>query len=163
MPKSWNRLYDRICGGENLKLAFRKARRGKSGKSYVMQFEANIAEELRLLKEELESQSYTPMPLHRFVISDPKTRIIHAPAFRDRVVHHAICNVLEPLFEKTFIFDSYASRKGKGMHAALVRFDKFKRHVACNGQLVPHAPPPAPEHGYGMGAERRHQALFSVC
>jgi hypothetical protein len=77
--------------------------------------------------------------LHRFVIRDPKSRVIHAPAFRDRVVHHAICSVLEPIFDKTFIHDSYASRKGKGTHAALERFDAFQRKLTANGTLVPHA------------------------
>lgn len=60
-----------------------------------------------------------------YSISDPKVRTIHAAHFRDRVVHHAICHVLEPYFERFFIYDSYACRKGKGTHAALARAKEF--------------------------------------
>ena len=58
---------------------------------------------------------------------DPKRRLVSAAPFRDRVVHHALCNVIEPLFEPSFIFDSYACRKGKGTHAAADRATRFAR------------------------------------
>lgn len=67
---------------------------------------------------------------------DPKTRTIHASKFRDRVIHHALVNVLEPIFEKIFIYDSYASRKNKGAHVAIKRFDEFKRKVSQNGLVI---------------------------
>ena len=81
---------------------------------------------------ELLSETYLPRALSTFVIRDPKTRKIRKSHFRDRVVHHAICNVLEPIFEKRFIYDSFANRKGKGALEALKRFDKFKLKVSRN-------------------------------
>jgi RNA-directed DNA polymerase len=65
-------------------------------------------------------------------IRDPKPRRISAAPFRDRVVHHALCAVLEPLFERGFVYDSYANRIGKGTHAAVERYERFRdgaRHV----------------------------------
>lgn len=154
--KTYNDLFSEVCSLENLGLAFRKARRGKSGKWYVKQFESNLNHELEKLKTELESATYKPQPLKRFVIKDPKTRVIHASAFRDRVVHHAICNIIEPIFDKTFIYDSYANRKHKGSHAALERFDAFKRKVAQNGKLVQHAKDDNMVVGYTLKCDIRH-------
>jgi len=91
------------------------------------------------LKRELESQTYRPRPLREFVIRDPKTRRIAVPDFRDRVVHHTICNVIAPHFERSFINDSYANRKNFGTHKALARFNVFKRKASQNNRLVPHA------------------------
>ncbi|MDI6737195.1 MAG: reverse transcriptase/maturase family protein [Nanoarchaeota archaeon] len=71
-----------------------------------------------------------------FILRDPKTRKISVSNFRDRVVHHAICNILEPIFENHFIYDSYANRKGKGNLKAIERFDYFKRKVSCNGRKL---------------------------
>jgi retron-type reverse transcriptase len=75
----------------------------------------------------LRSQTYAPGPYRTFTIRDPKVRLISAAPYRDRVVHHALCAVLEPIFEQTFIFDSYACRPGKGTHAAVDRFSRFAR------------------------------------
>ena len=132
--KTYNNLYDKIHSFENLIEAYNKAKLGKRPKKYVREFEANLEQEIFQLKYELENQTYHPSPLHRFVIHDPKTRVIHAPAFRDRVVHHAICNIIEPIFDKTFIFDSYANRIRKGTLKAIQRFDYFKRKVLSNGK-----------------------------
>lgn len=137
-------------------LAFRKARKGKTKKWYVKRFEANLDDELLRLKHELETRTYSPKPLKRFVIRDPKTRVIHASAFRDRVVHHALCNIIEPVFDKTFIHDSYANRKGKGSLAALKRFDEFKRKVSSNGRLVRNAKDNNMVIGYALKADIKH-------
>ena len=134
--KTYKKLYADLCSLENLELAFRKARKRKSKKPYVIEFEKNLQQELKDLKYELESLTYKPRPLKRFIVRDPKTRTIHSSAFRDRVVYHALVNILEPIFEKTFIHDSYASRINKGTHNAITRFDKFKREVSNNGMLV---------------------------
>ena len=134
--KTYKNLYKKICSIDNLMFAYKKARKGKGKSACVIEFEKNIDEEIKELNEELTSFTYKPKPLHRFVIRDPKTRVIHASAFRDRVVHHALLNVIVPIFEKRFIFDSYASRVGKGTHASLQRFDFFKRRVSCNGRLI---------------------------
>src|SRR3989338_3802313 len=134
--KTYNNLYAELCSFKNLELAYRKARKKKSKKPYVIEFEKNLQQELKDLKCELESLTYKPRPLKRFVVRDPKTRTIHSSVFRDRVVYHAIVNILEPIFDPTFIYDSHASRKGKGTHKAVERFDKFKRKVSKNGKLA---------------------------
>jgi len=154
--KTYGNLYGKVCSPANLLLAFRKARKGKSKKWYVKRFEADLDNELALLKRELEEQTYEPRPLKRFVIRDPKTRVIHASHFRDRVVHHALCNVLEPIFDRTFIHDSYANRKGKGGLAALDRFDCFKRKASGNGRLVHGAKDNNMVIGYVLKADIRH-------
>jgi hypothetical protein len=120
-------LYAQICSFENLYLAYRKARRGKRGKESVAEFEFDQEEALYRLREELLSEAWQPGPYHSFYIHDPKHRLISAAPFRDRVVHHALCNVIEPLWEPAFIFDSYANRLGKGTHRALLRCQHFAR------------------------------------
>jgi len=116
----------------NLANAWRKARKGKTKKLYVIEFEKNIRENLLRLRKELLEQTYKPEPLRTFILRDPKTRRISESVFRDRIVHHAIVRIIEPIFDKTFIYDSCANRIGKGTIFALNRFDKFKRKVTCN-------------------------------
>jgi retron-type reverse transcriptase len=125
-------LYNEICSYDNLELAFRKARKRKTMKYYVIDFEKNLKENLLNLQNELRFYYYKPKPLETFIIRDPKTRKISKSDFRDRVVHHAIINILEPIYEKTLIYDSYANRKNKGTHRAIKRFDYFKRKVSKN-------------------------------
>ena len=79
------------------------------------------------MQDELRAQTYQPGKYHSFYIHEPKRRLISAAPFRDRVVHHALCNVIEPLFESRFIHDSYANRAGKGTHRALDRCQEFAR------------------------------------
>lgn len=133
--KTYKHLYQELCSEENLALAFRKARKRKSLKHYVIDFEKNLKENLKELRLELLSGSYKPAPLKTFVIRDPKTRKIRKSEFRDRIVHHAICNILEPIFEKRFIYDSFANRQGKGTLKAIERFDNFKRKVSKNNTI----------------------------
>ncbi len=132
--KSYGNLYQRLCSYKNLEKAFRKARKGKSSKWYVKEFEKDLAGNLTLLKKELETMAYQPRPLKKFVIRDPKTRVIRKSSFRDRIIHHALVNVIEPIYERIFIFDSYANRMGKGTSAALKRFDIFKRKANRDGK-----------------------------
>ena len=112
--QTYNNLYQKICSYENLELAFKKAKKNKSSKLYVIEFEKNLEENLMLLKAELLLHSYRPKPLKTFIIRDPKTRTISKSDFKDRIVHHALHNIIEPIFDKTFFYDSYANRKGKG-------------------------------------------------
>ena len=125
-------MYETLCSYENLELAFSRARKGKTKKSYVIEFESNLKENLLTLRNELLMQTYRPKPLTTFILCEPKTRKISRSDFRDRVIHHALCNVIEPLFEKSFIFDSYANRIRKGTLKAIQRFDYFKRKVTKN-------------------------------
>ncbi len=130
--KTQDNLYVKIASYENLLLAWQKARKGKTKKPYVIEFEKNLEVNLMDLKEELLSETYSPRPLKTFILRDPKTRKISKSDFRDRIVHHAIVNILEPIFDKIFIYDSCANRKGKGTNFALKRFDEFQRKVTCN-------------------------------
>jgi len=125
-------LFENLCSMNNLTLAFKKARKRKTSKYYVIEFEEKLAENLSDLRIELLFHSYNPKPLKTFIIKDPKTRKISKSQFRDRVIHHTLCNIIEPIFDKTFIYDSYANRKRKGSLKALERFDYFKRKVSKN-------------------------------
>lgn len=135
--KTYSRLYNEIVSYENLILAWKNARKRKTKKSYVIEFEQEIFHQLMALHYELKYQTYKPRPLQSFVIRDPKTRKISKSHFRDRIVHHALCNIIEPLFDKAFIYDSCANRKGKGNLFAVQRFDFFKHRVSHNSMLLP--------------------------
>jgi len=128
-------LWQELCSYGNLFLAYKKARKHKTLRHYVIEFEEDLKENLLLLQSELLLHCYKPKPLVNFIVRDPKTRKISKSDFRDRVVHHALCNIIEPIFEKTFIYDSYANRKDKGTLKALQRFDYFKRKVSRNNTL----------------------------
>lgn len=149
-------LYDKLCSYDNLFLAFRKARKNKTARWYVKEFEKDLERNLMILENELRTIKYNPSRMKTFVIHNPKTRVINASHFRDRVVHHAVCNVIEPIFEKSFIYDSYASRKGKGTHAAIKRFDIFKRQVSRNGLPVRNAKDNNMVVGFVLKADIRH-------
>lgn len=120
-------LYTQICAFENLYQAFRRARRGKRDRAEVAAFEFDLEENLCQLQEELLGQTYRPGPYHSFYVHDSKRRLVSAAPFRDRVVHHALVGVIEPLFEPRLIGDSYANRVGKGTHRALDRCQQFAR------------------------------------
>ncbi|MBX7168093.1 MAG: reverse transcriptase/maturase family protein [Pirellulales bacterium] len=120
-------LWCEVVAFENLLRAFRKARRGKCQRRDVERFSFRYELELATLQRELVAGTYQPGPLRTFILHDGKPRRISAAPFRDRVVHHALCNVIEPIFERRFIDDSYASRQGKGVHAAIRRYQQFAR------------------------------------
>ena len=130
--KSYKNVYNKLCSYKNLILAFKKTRKHKTLKPYVIEFEKNLKENLLTLQTELFLHSYKPKPLETFILRDPKTRKISKSDFRDRIVYHAICNIIEPIFDRSFIYDSYANRKDKGSIKALKRFDYFKRKVSRN-------------------------------
>jgi hypothetical protein len=125
--KTFKNLYPRICAFENLELAFRKARRGKRHRANVAAFEGNLDLELLSLQDDLLSGAYRPGGYRHFTLYEGKPRRISAAPFRDRVAHHALCNIIEPIWEARFIHDSYACRVGKGTHAALDRCTYFAR------------------------------------
>ena len=128
-------LWKEICRYENLELAYKKARKHKTTKKYVLEFEKGLKNNLLVLHSELLLHCYKPKPLVNFIIRDPKTRKISKSDFKDRIVHHALCNIIEPIFDKSFIYDSYANRKGKGTLKAVQRFDYFKRKVSKNNTI----------------------------
>ncbi|MBI2629724.1 hypothetical protein HYW76_01355 [Candidatus Pacearchaeota archaeon] len=134
--KTYKNLYEEIYSLNNLTIAWRKARKGKTKKDYVREFENDVLGNLFKLQEELKNKNYSPMPLKTFILRDPKTRKISKSAFRDRVVHHALVRIIKPIFDKAFIYDSCANRIGKGNLFALKRFNIFKRKVSNNGDFL---------------------------
>ena len=119
--------FERLCSWDNLVLAWRGAARGKRGTASVARFEFRAEEHLAALRAALLDGTYRPGGYVHFHIKDPKQRKISAARFRDRVVHHALCNVTEPRFERLFMPDSYANRVGKGTHKAIDRLQDLAR------------------------------------
>lgn len=117
--KRYGNLFEQVIDFDNLMLAARKTLSGHKDKVAVAQFYFHLETEVIRLQEELEAATYHPSPYRSFEIYEPKRRLICAASVRDRVVHHAICNVLEPIFERQLIGDTYACRIGKGTHAAV--------------------------------------------
>ena len=122
-----NNLYPECISFQNLLLAWRKTRRGSGRTADSALFFQEMEKELLALQAELSAESWQPRPFRFFNIYDPKHRTIAVSDYRDRVVHHAVVNVLEPVFEKTFVSDSFATRTGKGVHAAVFRAQHFLR------------------------------------
>lgn len=114
-----NGAYADIYTWENLYTAYRKAAKGKRSHRPAATFEFKLEDNLIQLQEELASESYRPGAYVNFTIHEPKRRLISAAPFRDRVAHHALCQVIEPAFERSFIDHSYANRVEKGTHRAL--------------------------------------------
>ncbi len=111
-------LFNQIVDYENLRLAWLKARKGKTAKKSVQNFSRNVNENLQIIHDRMIVSPPVLSDYVQFKIFDPKERMISVVPFSDRVIHHAIMNVLEPVFERQFIFHTYACRKGKGTHAA---------------------------------------------
>ncbi len=135
-------MFDAICAWDNLSLAYRLAARGKRRRASAASFEHQLADRLIALQAQLRERSYRPGAYCNFFIHEPKRRKISAAPFQDRVIHHALCNVIEPLFELHFITHSYANRTGKGTHRALDRLQTWGRRYryALRADVVQHFP-----------------------
>lgn len=121
-------MFNKLCSFPNLMLAAHKAAKNKRGKASTIDFIFSLESELFALQRTLTARTWKPGGYRTFRIHDPKERTISAAPFRDRVVHHALCNIIEPVFERGFIFDSYANRVGKGSHRAIERFQQYARY-----------------------------------
>lgn len=119
--KRSNHLMDQILGRNNLYLAFWKARKGKNAFDYVEVYRNDLENNINELQSEIKNAQVLVGNYNYFKVYDPKERVICAADFRERVLHHALMNVCHEIFEKYQIYDSYASRKGKGQYAALDR------------------------------------------
>lgn len=119
--------FSQITNFHNLLNAFYKARKRKRKEPKVVQYYINLEKNLFELKKELDEKSYFPSDYRIFYVQEHKKRLIAAAEFKDRIVHHAILNIIEPFYEKTFIFDSYGCRRGKGQHKAVKRFQNFAK------------------------------------
>lgn len=126
--KRFGNLYLEICAFGNILRAAKKAQRCKRYRHDVLAFNHELESHLIRLQEELLAKTYRPGAYKTFVIYEPKRRLISAAPYRDRVVHHALCNVIEPLFDATFIDSCYANRRGKGTHKALDHFVSLARN-----------------------------------
>ena len=122
-----------IFSFENIYSAYIKCRRRKRNTANALKFELNLEENLIDLQEQLVNRSYRPGRSILFAAKKPKLREIFAADFKDRVVHHILVRELEKIWEPRFISDSYACRKGKGIHGAAMRTQKFLRQVSSNG------------------------------
>ena len=132
MVKSFNHLWPKITSWNNLVRAYQKCRRHKRYKRPATEFDFSGESNQLEFQRDLLSDKYRPRDYSSFYIIEPKRRKISAAPFRDRVVHHALVNVLEPLFERRFIFDSYACRRGKGTHRAIKRSQYYlRKHPWC--------------------------------
>lgn len=125
--KTINNIFHQVSSFENIHLAYLKARKDKRYKKDVLKFSFDLEENLLKLRKELIYDQYLPGGYREFIVHDSKKRLIKAPLFKDRVIHHALCNIIEPIFDRSFIFDSYACRKGKGSHQAARRAQVFMR------------------------------------
>jgi retron-type reverse transcriptase len=120
-------LWPQIVDFENLLYANKRARKSKRFYPNILDFNDNLESELLQLQQELITDNYQPGNYRTFQIFEPKPRLISAAPYRDRVVHHALCQIINPIFEKSLIYDCYANRVGFGSHRALRRFTQFTR------------------------------------
>ena len=130
----WRRVDDLFSGIASfaaLEAAAQRAARGKWRKPGVAAFLARLEREVLRLERELLSGVWRPGRYVEIAVRDPKPRTVSAAPFRDRVVHHALCAAIEPLFERGFVFDSYANRRGKGTHRAVGRYERFRSRFAA--------------------------------
>ena len=116
-----------IVDRENLYLAFWGASKGKRYSKAVLAYQDQLDENLNLLRHQIGNGDVRVGDYRYFLIYEPKQREICASAFREQVLHHALMNVCHTYFDRSQIFDSYASRKGKGTYAALARAKQFSR------------------------------------
>jgi RNA-directed DNA polymerase len=121
-------LFKTIVDTDNLRLAYLRARKGKMWQRQIKAFDANVENNLQVIRQGLIDNTFHTSAYHVKTIHEPKEREIHVLPFNpDRIVQHAVMNVLEPIWESFFIDDSYACRKGKGVHAGSTRTMEFVR------------------------------------
>jgi len=136
MPRKVDGLFEHFANFQALIRAAQVASRGKRRKPGVARFLANLEKEVLTLERELTSGCWRPGNYVVIDIRDPKPRKVSAAPFRDRVVHHALCAVIEPIFARGFIADSFANRLGKGTHRAVRRYeqyrDRFSHALRCD-------------------------------
>lgn len=127
--KTFNNLFTQIYDYRNLYHAFLLAQRRKRKKADVLDFEYHLESNLWDIQNDLLYKTYQPGKYKTFYVYDPKVRLIMAAPFRDRVVHHALCSVIEPIFERRFIDTSFACRVGKGVDAGVDKVTEYLRET----------------------------------
>lgn len=127
MGKKYRNLIGQIAAMPNLYRAYENAARGKRYSVGHLQFKQHLAANLAMLSAALLNGSYRPSPPNVFFVNEPKRRQISALPFSDRVVQHALCNIIEPIFDRTFLPGSHACRTGKGTHSAVIEAQAMMR------------------------------------
>lgn len=144
----------------DLYVAYKDARKHKRGRSYQLEFEYNLEENLVALRDELITSSYKPLPSSCFIIHEPKMREVFAANFRDRIVHHLFYNYTHVIFERTFIHDSYSCIKDRGTHYGISRLNHHIRSVSA-GYSRPCYILKLDIKGYFMSIDR--ERLLKIC
>lgn len=128
--KRYGNLYEQIISIENLQLADEKARKGKLRSYGVIHHDANREQNITNLHEQLKNKTFRTSKYETFTIFEPKERLIfRLPYYPDRIVHHAVMNILEPIWVKTFTTDTYACVKHRGIHGAMVKVKEALKDV----------------------------------
>ncbi len=130
--KIYSKLISKVCNPETLFSAWDEFKRGKSKKVDVINFEHRLEQNIFELFRDLSDKTYKHRPYDGFYVYDPKRRHIHKASVRDRVLHHAIFNVVNPIYEPTFIATSFSCRIGKGTHKGVEALDNMIRKVSLN-------------------------------
>ncbi len=128
MGRKHKHLFDQIVSEQSLQAAYHRASAGKRQSHGYLVFNEYAQARLLEIQRQLIDGTWQPKPLRTFTILEPKPRIIGAPAFADRIVHHALCAVIDPIFDAAFLPYSYACRPGKGTHAGVIAIQSQLRH-----------------------------------
>jgi len=132
--KVFHNIFDELITLENLFLSWQEFKRGKSKRKDVQEFEFNLEDNIFQLHQELKESKYRHSKYHSFYICDPKLRHIHKAAVKDRVVHHLVSKIFQQIYDRSFIYDSYSCRLGKGTHKAVNRLRKFSLKESQNNK-----------------------------
>jgi len=136
MGRKYKHLFEQVIEIDNLRDAYLKTVKG--GNRFTtghLRFKENLEANLEDLRTELLDGTYEPSPCHHFIVFEPKKREITSLAFRDRVLQHAIFNIVEPLFDKVFYSCSYACRNQRGTHKGVKDVQSTLRHMQKSGEV----------------------------
>ncbi len=129
-------FFDRITSIENLFLSWKEFRIGKASKIDVLEFELSLENNVFDLYYSLKNGTYQHGGYQSFYVCDPKRRHIHKPTVRDRLLHHAVFRIIEPVFNRKFIFDTFSCRDNKGHHAAVTRLQQKAWTLSRNNTMT---------------------------
>jgi len=126
--KRYGSLFQKIVDPDNIRLAHKNAKKGKSHYSEVLEVERNPEQHIREIQDMLINKTFTTAKYRTKIIHEPKTRIIYKlPYFPDRIIHHAVMNVIQHIWDKVFIYDLYSAIPGKGLHKGVLKLRHFMR------------------------------------
>lgn len=129
--RRWKRLHPAICDPDNVYAAYLDARRTHRHTDAHLRFADRLGENVAMVARKLEAGTWRTGHYRTFVVHEPKRRQVACLPFSDRVAHHAICRVIEPRYDATFIHDSYACRRGRGIHLAVHRTQHHLRSAVA--------------------------------